>query len=120
VVELKLKEIMQLDMRVKGNMKILREALTRLPFFEDVKPNDIIAEDLEAAIEKMYSKYPVILAYIMRGPNELKYHSYMIRRSDNGNWLTTVSAMSLFEGYAKTCLYINGYIKKEFKKGESE
>ena len=110
---LKLKEALQLDFRVKGSKNAMIEMLQTLPFFSVQEPT---MDGLEAAMQKMQNKYPVSLSYIMRGPDRDNYYSFMIKRSDNNEWIHTVYARSMFEGFAKTVLVMFGYIKKNFKK----
>jgi hypothetical protein len=113
VAVVKLKEALQLDLRVKGNKELLVEMLVSLPFFKD----EPAMEDLEVVLGKVQRKYPVSLAYIMRGPAQDDYYSFMIKRSDTNDWIYTVYARSMYEGFAKTILIMYEYIKKNLKKG---
>lgn len=117
--DMKVSEILIMDMRNKGSQEILDEALMRLPFFSE---DSITTDDIETAIKKMQKKYPIILSYITTsaGANDdepLVYYSFMVKRTDTHVHVKTVWAMSLREGLAKVALlmysFINNVLKKE-------
>ncbi|MCX7924153.1 MAG: hypothetical protein N3B21_19415 [Clostridia bacterium] len=115
---MKLSEILQLDLREPGNKDELRKALYKLPFFKDEAEGELFpeVEALESALWKMQKKYPVLLSYIMPGSVEEAYYSFMIKRTDTHEWIKTIYAQSMFEGFGKTTLFIFAYINNVLKK----
>lgn len=116
---MKLNDILQLDFRNKEDRITLRKALVRLPFFQEQDPREITFEDLEKALNKMCKKYPIMLAYIMfsKVDDDERYYSLMIKHSETNEWLKTVYAISMFEGYGKAVIFMYSYIKNNLKKG---
>lgn len=113
---MKLSEILQLDLRVKENHEALSEALLKLPFFGR-KPS---VDELELAVWKMQKKYPVRLSYVMPSTIEDQFYSFMIKNWNTNEWLKTIYAMTMYEGFAKTALYMFGYIQKLKKESQNE
>lgn len=109
LAKLKVSDIIQLDVREKGNMRILLERVGEVPL---LKGKALNVENIETALRKIEGRYPIMLAYIMKGPSDLKYYSFMIRL-EGGEWLTTVYARDMLEGFSKTLLYVYSYIKSK-------
>jgi hypothetical protein len=105
-----------LNCEEKANRKLLREALLKLPMFKDVDPREITTDMLEKVIWKMEDKYPVMLSYVMRSPTkeegQPRYLSFMLKNSETHEWIKSVYAISMFEGFAKVALCLYAYIRK--------
>lgn len=118
---MKISQIINLDCTKKENKVILSESLLRLPFFKNKSVEDITTEDLEIAMNKISMKYPIKLGYIMThgvGTNDVYHHTFMIKDAETHNHLTTLFALTLFEGMAKTVLYLYAYVKTNFIGGK--
>jgi hypothetical protein len=113
VDKLKLNEILQLDCRKQENMDILNAALGKMPF------KVVGIGDLEKAVHKMSRKYPIVLSYIMPGPIEDNFYTFMIKNREDNNWLKTVYSNSLYEGMAKVALFMYSFIKNNYS-GDGE
>lgn len=116
----KISELLLLDIRKDGSIELIKEALRRLPFFSEAS---ITTDSIEEAIKKMQKKYPVKLSYIMgsSGDNDEEpatYYSLMIKRIDTHEHIKTIYAITLFEGLAKTAIFMFGYIKNTLKNEE--
>jgi hypothetical protein len=118
VSRLKLSEVLQLDTRIKGNKRLLVDKLMELPMFADKLIQPVTMEILEDLMWKIMKKYPVQLSYIMAGPTDERYYSIMIKERETHKHLKTIHCHTIFEGFAKTVLYLYAYCKRTYKKGE--
>lgn len=118
---MKLKEILALDCRKDKNYKMVKKALLKLPFFKKCTSCDVISiDDIESAIWKICKKYDVQMSYIIISLIEDKdlCNSIMLKNKRTGEWIETLYGHTIFEGYAKTLLFLFGYsrkLKKEAK-----
>lgn len=118
---MKVSQLIGLDCAKKENKKVLYESLLKLPFFKDKEVEDITADDLENAINKISKKYPVKLGYILsHGIDvvDIPHHSFMLKTSNTHEHLTTIFALTLYEGLAKTVLYLFAYVKNNYGGGK--
>jgi len=116
---MKISELLSLDCRKQDALdKLKSELCEKLPFLRTKSPSDLNVELLESVLNKMESKYPVRLAYVLKGPAEDGYYSFMIKRADNHEHIKTIYGVSMLEGFSKVVIYLYGYIKNNFKKEE--
>lgn len=71
--------------------------------------NELATDDIEKLVLKVQKVYPLTVAYIMRNDD---YYTLMLKRSDNHEWLQTIYARSMFEGFSKSLIFMYSYIKK--------
>lgn len=110
---MKLSEILQLDAREADIEPILKRALIKIvPPLKDKDQNDISVEVLEKVARKVAKKYDIGIAYILSGPSDESYYSFMIKSLDKHEHIDTVYAMTIFEGFAKSIIRMFAYIKK--------
>lgn len=118
---MKVSDILLLDCREKENRKLLRKKLKGLPMFidSDKEWNEINTDDVEKVVNKVQTKYPITIGYIMISYDDELYYNLMIKEKATHKWVTTVYAKTLFEGYAKSLFVMYNYIKK-MKKEKKE
>lgn len=114
-VNMKLSEILEADWRIKQNRDIGMQKLAELPFFKsEWEDAEITIEALEEAIRKMFKKYPIIIGWISRSPVDNQYYSFMIKNLEIERYIKTISCQTIYEGFAKTVIFMYAYIKNNF------
>lgn len=116
---MKISKLISLNCANAENKKILYDSLLRLPFFKNKESSsDITCDELEIAYNKICKKYPVMIGYIMShgiATSDISHHSFMVKTSDTHEHLTTIFALSLCEGMAKTTMYLYAYVRNKYK-----
>ena len=111
---MKISEVIKMNCTSPDKKEILKNTLLKTPFFKGKSPEDIHVEDLEYALRKIVSRYPITLGYVMPSFTSEEFHyAFMLKRSDTHQWLDTIYALDLFEGYAKSVLYAYAFTRKE-------
>lgn len=111
---MKLSEILMLDCREEEKMRQLRKCLLRIPAIINLNKewNKITTDDLDKIVYKYVKKYPITIGYINLVESDVTHYSIMIKEKGTHEWLKTVYSISLFEGFAKSLLFIYAYVKK--------
>lgn len=88
--------------------------LMKVPMIQRIEKEwqEINTDDLDKLVYKIVNNYPIIMGYIQMVNDDKIHYSIMIKHSETHEWLCTVYSISLFEGYAKTLLFMYAYIKK--------
>jgi len=111
--QLKLKEVLQLDLKKDGNKKILISELRKLPPFKDA--SEITLDLLDKVYLKCVDRYDVGFGYILftKSKNDEVYYSMMLKDLEENKHITTVYGIDLLEAYAKAIITIFAYIKQK-------
>ena len=113
---MKISSIVNLDCNVEANKEVLYSYLLKLPFFKNKTVEYITADRLESALDKICSKYPVCLGYIMKHNREtadLPHYSFMLKTSNEHVHIITIYSLTLYEGLAKIVLYLFAYTRNK-------
>lgn len=103
-------------------IEFLEKILMKLPFCND---GDVSMERLEKVLRKYEYKYDLLLGYIMRyKPKNKKdrheiFHYSLMLKNEAGEWLETVYAVTVWEGFAKLLIFIYKYVQDGCKGGRT-
>ena len=117
---MKTSEILMLDCRERENRKQLRKCLLRISIVKnlDKEWNEINTDDLDKLVIKIMNKYPIIIGYVQPVMGDNTHYSIMIKHKKTHEWLQTVYAVTLFEGFAKSLIFMYSYIKNNLREGD--
>lgn len=113
---MKIKDVLDADMRIEENIQALNDALLKLPFFKNKYEDgeDISIDVMEHFMQLFAKKYDVRIAYIMPNFHGIKdhgrYHSFSIKH--HNDWAKSIYALTFREGFAKTLLFSYAYTRK--------
>ncbi len=106
----KIVDLLALDVRKTGSTKKLAEALTKTKWLRKFEAESLTVEILEKCFMKVTSKFPAHIGYIQKAGDES--WAVMLKRTDDGKWITTVYAISLFEALAKSLIALYAHFEK--------
>lgn len=95
----------------EGGKELLEKILLKLPFAKD---GDISTDKLERVFLKYEEKYDIRLGYISRyKPKDGKHmvSSFMLKTEEKSEWIDTVYAVNIWEGYAKLLILTYKYVQ---------
>lgn len=97
----------------------IEKVLVKLPFCKD---GDTSMERLEKVISKYESKYGLTLAYMMkyRNPDDEAYNWSLMMKDEEGNWIETSYGLTVWESFAKMCIFTYYYVQNGCKGGRTQ
>jgi len=112
IKKMKIKKLLELDCRIDGNLALIEEKASELPFFS----KGLNTEKLEKALWKIDKKHNIKINFLMF-PSiryEQGHYTFYITNIKNGNSnpIKVIYAISIYEGLLKSILYMYAYIKK--------
>lgn len=105
----KTKELLIMDYRKKENEEKVQKALHTIPFFSKVpKDAEIPLKLLEKLFHTITTKYAITLQWIMHTATKegMHYYSFSFKEDVTHNHLESITAYTIYEGFAKSALFL--------------